>query len=143
MLYAQTYVKMPMFMNIYREGIQSASRRPPSFDIVSGKPRYFSRFAADFFDIMKDFDFFKENPVYKYRVIDMQLSQFDPIEVLPYYPDSQTLSPELIKTFDQIVSRDFGENALFIEWIFHRYHLLYRRNLELMARIKQLEAPKK
>ncbi|MBR1580458.1 MAG: hypothetical protein IJ668_08185, partial [Selenomonadaceae bacterium] len=140
MLYAERYVKVPLFLNIYREGIQSASRRPPSLDIVSGKPMYFSKFAADFENIMKDFAFFEERPDYKYRVIDAQLSEFDPIEVLPYYPNAQVMTPEFIKAFGGRVSKDFEEYAAFVSWLFHRYHLMYRRNLELTARIQQLEA---
>lgn len=136
-LHAQKYVKIPMLLNIYRNSsVSIISRRPPSFEALAKTPADMSNFAADFERIMDEIDFFKENPVYKYRIIDVQLNALDIHSVLRYYSSGRALNPNVIAAVCEKTPEAFGEHAPFVNWLFHRYHMYYRRCLELESKLK-------
>ena len=139
-LHAKKYVKVPFPTTIYRNRIVSTSRHPPSPDALAKTPGSMSKFAADFENIMNEFKFFRENPIYKYRVIERQLLAWNLHSTTRYYRNSQSIDPELIKRVYEKTSEDFGEHAPFINWIFHRAHIFYQMSVELSARVQQLEA---
>ena len=112
-------------------------------DAIAKTPTDMAKFAADFEHIMNDFDFFKEHPIYKYRIIETQLHALDIHSVMRYYPNGHIIDADIINVVYQKSTEDFGEHAPFINWLFHRYHVFYRQNLELSARIRQLESQRK
>ena len=139
-LYAKRYIKIPMLFYVYRIGFVSQSRKPPTLEAIARTPSGMAKFAADFDHIMSEFDFFKDNPIYKYRIVETQLNALDIHSVMRYYPSGQMLNADVVKAIGEKSEEYFGEYAPFVDYLFHRYHLYYRQCMELTARIKQLES---
>ena len=142
MLHMKKYVKVPTLMNLFRNRLTSNSRRPPTREAIAKTPSDMAKFAADFERAMSEFDFFKDNSVYKYRIIELQLNALDIHSVMRYYPSGQMLNADIVKAIGEKSEEYFGEYAPFVDYLFHRYHLYYRQCMELTARIKQLESNK-
>ena len=141
-LYCRKWIKVPMFFNIYRTR-QSTSRQPPTLEGIAKVACGFSSFADTFEKLMDDFSFFKENPIYKHLVIDYQIRQWDWMATAYQYPSSQALNPKFVNAVDEQIKKEFGKHSRYVQWLLHRYHLTYRRTLELTEHIRQLEAQKK
>ena len=140
-LYARKYVRIPEVFYIVRQGARiSLSRRPFTLENFTDMIKHMSAFAADFDHIMNEFDFFKDNPIYKYRIIEKHLNGLDTLHIMKYYLSGRIPEADVIKSMVEASPEDFGEHAPFMTWLFNRYHILYRQCLELSARIKQLES---
>ncbi len=142
-LCAEKFVKVPKFFNIYRNGIQSQSRKPPTLERLSQSVKTMAGFVSDLEEIMSDFDFFNDNPVYKYRVIERHLCALDEAALIGYYLDGRAIDAAVIKTVGEAADKIFGDRSQMVAWLFHRYHVFYRQNLELIARLRQLESQRK
>ena len=140
MLHAKKFVKIPVIFNVYRFRPVSQARQPMSLDYIAKAPNWFANIAADYEKIMDGIDFFKQNPMYKRRVIEDDLTRLDQMFIMKYYPSGQMLSMDIVNAVGEKAVETFGEHAPFMTWLFNRYHVFYRRCMELSVRLQQLES---
>lgn len=130
---SQRYVKIPNIVNVYRNISLSSSRQPASTDHLQKSIRNLNDFAAGWEECTKNIDFFKKHPDYRFKLMDVQLSDCISMS-LKYYPNNQMIIPEVLNSANQEIEKIFHKNAPFVKWLFHRYHMLFRQLLELKTK---------
>lgn len=123
----QTYVKVPIICNVYRNIPVSSSRKVASEKHLKNSVDYFIRVAQAYDDYMNRFEFFKQNPELKYKVIATQLADCSKSVFMKYYLDSREVHGDVIKFANEQLEKHFGNKAPFVQWLFHNYHLMFRR----------------
>ena len=133
-LHARTYLRLPIFINVYRRITESLSRQPSTMKHLEDGVKGMSKFAADFEESMRLIKFFEENPAYKFQIINLQLTAVDTHETMRYYPKGDRIDGDVIAAVDRAAQEAYGDNGAFIAWLFNQYHVLRRRVEELTPR---------
>ena len=136
MLHAERYIKVPKMLNVYRNLSSSTSRNLPSFEDLQKRLKSMNGLLSEFDNYMKDIDFFIQNPHYRFAVLEFVLTIMDNHSMNRYYPTGQGIIPFVLEGANQEIEKIYGENAPLVKCLFHRSHLLYQQNLELIAKIQ-------
>ena len=127
MFHASRYVKIPNIINVYRNLSFSESRRSASIKDLQNIVKGMNGMALEFNNYMKDMEFFKEYPDYKFSVIEIHMLSLEFNCIIPkYYKNNQFLDKDTFRAVYEKMEEVFGENAPLVNWLFNRYFVLSR-----------------